>query len=96
MPLVTCPDCHATMSDRAPSCPHCGCPNGNLPPAEQTAKIYKLQQLLAGILCFIGLAVYFFAMLAGSGGALALAGVVFALGLGWLIVVHLLVWWHHR
>ena len=26
MPLIQCPDCHNHISDRAPTCPHCGAP----------------------------------------------------------------------
>lgn len=26
MPLIPCPDCEREISNRAPSCPHCGCP----------------------------------------------------------------------
>lgn len=26
MPLIKCPDCDATVSDKATVCPHCGCP----------------------------------------------------------------------
>ena len=32
MPLTTCPDCQASVSTRAPSCPHCGCPLGGPQP----------------------------------------------------------------
>ncbi len=26
MPLIICPDCHKEISDKAPTCPHCGHP----------------------------------------------------------------------
>jgi len=26
MPLIECPDCTGKVSDKAPACPHCGCP----------------------------------------------------------------------
>jgi len=26
MPLIECPECHKSISDRADSCPHCGLP----------------------------------------------------------------------
>lgn len=29
MALITCPDCGREISDKAPSCPHCGCPMGD-------------------------------------------------------------------
>jgi len=32
MPLVTCPDCGAKVSSRAPACPTCGCPLGGAGP----------------------------------------------------------------
>ena len=29
MPLIQCPDCNKQISDRAPTCPHCGAPNAD-------------------------------------------------------------------
>ncbi len=26
MPLISCPDCHKEISDKTPTCPHCGHP----------------------------------------------------------------------
>ena len=33
MPLVECPECKREISDRAASCPHCGCPVSRQPKA---------------------------------------------------------------
>ncbi len=47
MPLITCPDCEARISDLAPACPHCGRPadadldTGTVQPIELTAKHWK-------------------------------------------------------
>ena len=32
MALITCEDCGKSISDRAPSCPHCGAPSATVPP----------------------------------------------------------------
>ena len=31
MALIKCPECGKQISDRAASCPNCGCPIGNAP-----------------------------------------------------------------
>lgn len=31
MALVKCPDCYEKVSDRAPTCPRCGCPINEVP-----------------------------------------------------------------
>ena len=31
MALIKCPECHKEISDKAPTCPHCGCPLSNNP-----------------------------------------------------------------
>jgi hypothetical protein len=43
MALIDCPECGATISERAPTCPKCGLPiaspNSNVASAEQTAEV---------------------------------------------------------
>lgn len=36
MPLINCPECHQTVSDQAPACPHCGAPIA--PPVKPKSK----------------------------------------------------------
>ena len=34
MALIPCPECKREISDRAESCPHCGCPISKQPPRQ--------------------------------------------------------------
>ena len=31
MALIECPECNKEISDKAPACPHCGCPKEEFP-----------------------------------------------------------------
>lgn len=42
MPLVTCPDCHHSVSDAAPACIHCGRPNPAVRPAPSPRRRHPL------------------------------------------------------
>ena len=38
MALITCPECHGQVSDKAAVCPHCGYPIGEQPPRQTEGK----------------------------------------------------------
>jgi RNA polymerase subunit RPABC4/transcription elongation factor Spt4 len=38
MALISCPECAQQLSDRAPTCPHCGCPIAAPVSVSQTAR----------------------------------------------------------
>ena len=44
MPLTQCPDCHNQISDRAPSCPHCGAPMAAGKPQRRRTQVVRYQE----------------------------------------------------
>ena len=44
MALINCPECDREVSDKAPTCPHCGVPTPRPPIVESTSLEYKLQE----------------------------------------------------
>lgn len=59
MPLVTCPDCRAQLSDASPSCPHCGRPNAGASAAPHAHAPPKRSGMSAGVIVAIVLGVVF-------------------------------------
>ena len=107
MALIKCPECGASVSSSAGSCPKCAYPiagggttqahGGKIQTVELTSKRYKLQQLLSSLL-IIGSVVVMIALSIGQSQGLVV-GVLgyFGLlaGLIWFIVVRFMTWWHH-
>lgn len=48
MTLVSCPECNKQISDKAPTCPHCGVSRGK--PTEQIAGLDAVIMLLSFVL----------------------------------------------
>ena len=95
MALIECPDCKTQISDIAPSCPRCGRPMP-MPDAKQTvlieltAKRYKAQKVLGGILTFAGFA------LGATAGNIGWVGLIMVpIGLYFLMSARIGAWWHH-
>ena len=107
MPLITCPDCQAQVSDAAPSCPRCGRPRtvSERPQViEATGKSWKLPMVIGALMTAAGC---FVAMIGGaiagdspkpSGGAIVaalLGSLAFLGGLAVFITARVGAWWHH-
>ena len=66
MALINCPECNKEISDKAPACPHCGCPLGSetkAAPQEATATPAKNKRpawliLVLPLAAFLGFFVY--------------------------------------
>ncbi len=88
MALIECPECKINVSDKAQSCPKCGCPIiKGVQTIEQTSKKYKKQVLISSLFIVIG----FFTVFAN-----AYIGVVLIfIGLIWLLIGMVMSWWHH-
>ena len=91
MALIPCPDCGTSISDAAPQCIKCGRPMGTAAAGkpvtiQQTAKKYKGQQLLAALVCSVGVV-----MMIGE-NTMSGAG-VFLLGLVWYFAARAGAWW---
>ena len=95
MALVSCAECGRQISDRAASCPDCGCPINSPRPApartvtiQKTAKKYKGAKLIGAAWLGIGVII----MVAGEETPGAVLAV---LGLSIYIAARALAWWHH-
>ena len=106
--MINCPDCRGTVSSRALSCPHCGCPiaagrTTSRDPdrvllIEHTRKKYKLGILLSSCLAIGGCVGFMIYTGTSKEPANAVAGVLalaFVAGLILFIVFRLKAWWHH-
>ncbi len=41
MSLISCPECEKEISDKAIACPHCGCPNQDKRPSDNSKGMWK-------------------------------------------------------
>lgn len=77
MALITCPDCNNSVSDSAPSCPHCGRPmKYQLPPVNHPQQIVVEQKkktsivtLGCAVLAGIALLVFIVGLFKGGGSS---------------------------
>jgi len=58
MPLVKCPDCGQTVSDRAPSCPSCGCPLRSVDRRPRSALDKEIGSAKCCLVVFLGILVF--------------------------------------
>ena len=101
MALIDCGECQKQVSDKAKACPNCGAPIADeaineVQTIQQTSKALKAQVMIAAVVTAFGLAL---AITEGGTGAKpedAWGGVVFLIGLIWMIVSYFRIWWNHR
>jgi hypothetical protein len=111
--LATCPDCSAAISRNALQCPKCGCPFDGPPTIEkpqiieQTAKKWKLLQLVGLLLTVVGglffvLTLFLLPPPAELGSGVrpivimaAFAFIIFLAGLTIYTIGRTAAWWHH-
>lgn len=93
MALTACPDCSREVSDRAPTCPGCGCPMqaSGAVVIEQTSKPFKGWMLIGLALALFG----FFSMGFGSGGGGSLGFLLMVVGLLTFVGSLIAAWWNH-
>lgn len=106
MALIECPECASQISSRATSCPKCGMPiamndERGVTTTQSTAKRYKVQFAFAGLVFWIGLVWFIFAVVAASQGhakshAPVMPGGVMLAGAVWMCAAKVCAWWHHR
>ena len=99
MALIKCPECKKEISDKAASCPNCGCPiaddTSNQTPEkkvqtiEKTSKKYKGQQLASIIFGLIGFFMIF------SESTRVVGGIICIIALIWYAIVGMGIWWEH-
>lgn len=95
MPLISCLECGRQVSDRAASCPDCGCPLNSPRPVprqtvtiQKTAKKYKAGRLIGA--AWLGIGVIVLIADGGPPGA-----IIAAMGLFVYLASRTLAWWHH-
>lgn len=105
MPLISCPDCGSSVSDRAPACLKCGAPiftagdirqvGTTLTTTQETSKRLKLHVAFSAILIICGVVWGISSAQTGYGIALGpvLTGTI---GFAWYMVTRLRIWWHHK
>lgn len=99
--LNACPECGSQVSNQAAACPACGLSTtDSRMHVELTSKRLKVHHALAMLTTFIGMVWGFVgcgqAISAESEGPLILPTVVFTIGVAWLAVARVRIWWHHR
>lgn len=104
MALITCSDCGASVSDRAPACPKCGAPIAAGGPGrastpvvtELTSKRLKLQTLLAAATIVIGFVVIMNTSASSSVASSVIGTLMLLVGLVWLVITRIRIWWNHK
>jgi uncharacterized membrane protein YvbJ len=102
MALINCPECGRDVSDRADKCPKCAYPiSGDQTPnkvqtIEQTSKKLKKQTLFSILTIILGIIVMIVSI-AFKSDTIKYFGLLLAfVGIIWLIVAEIKVWWHHK
>jgi uncharacterized membrane protein YvbJ len=102
MALIKCSECGNDVSSNAATCPRCGNPiaraaetgavGTQIVTTQVTAKKFKAHQLIAMLLCIIGVITIIAAHESSTTGVGAL---IFGLGLILYFVARVRSWWHH-
>jgi uncharacterized membrane protein YvbJ len=108
MALIPCPECRREISDKAASCPHCGCPI-SIPSGPATAQepitIQETGKKYKGLIILSWAAIIFGGLLVAasgdpskgqSGGPSVIGGILLAVGLIAWIATRFQIWWHHK
>lgn len=92
--LINCPECKKEISDKAPSCPNCGTLIAKLGATtrQETSKKLKLHYTLSATLILISIIMLFFE----DESVIKYGAVCAAVGIIWMIVTKIRIWWHHK
>ena len=94
MALIKCPECGASVSDRAQSCPRCSCPLGNGIGMGATQTIEKTGKKWKGIILVFG-AIIGLGVLVMVGGNRQVGGGLLGIGLVGFLAARIGAWWQH-
>lgn len=90
--LTKCSECGKDVSNKAKTCPFCGCPlevGTTATVVEKTGKQWKGLQVIGGFLCIVGI------LFAVSGGEGSAGGIILLIGFILFIVASIGAWWYH-
>ena len=105
MAVIPCPECGKTVSESAPSCPHCGyavayaqenrAAGANMVTTQETSKKFKLQTIISIVLMVWGLAGIFTPSPADSSPSM-IYPLMLTAGFVWYVVNRFRIWWYHK
>lgn len=96
MALIKCSECGNRVSDLAKSCPNCGAPiNENENTIEFTSKNLKAHSFMSNFLILIGFIVAAYIADGRLDAGLNVGYFIMLIGIIWLIVTRIRIWWHH-
>jgi uncharacterized membrane protein YvbJ len=107
MALINCPECGATISDQAISCPRCAFPlqnnvsqesdeDDNVQTIQQTSKKLKSQELVWIVLTFLGFILLLLGVFNGDSGLLQVGFISTIVGAILYFIIRAKIWWHHE
>ena len=107
MTLVLCKECHREISDQAPACPGCGNPqvevagstrnDGAKTTTQRTAKRLKAHYAVAAVMVLVGAGLLVGGLSEQRDPQPPAAGfILVTVGMLWLLVTKLRIWWHHE
>lgn len=106
MALISCPECEAQISDKAPTCPKCGAPiskkmdeegpETKVITVQETSKRLKSQVLLSTSVFIIGLIWFIASINSDSSETAMIPFLLILIGIVWNIVTRIRIWWHHK
>ncbi len=100
MAIIKCPECGTEVSDKAEKCPKCSFPISKqmvvekVQTIEQTSKGLKKQLIFAVLSVIIGIIAL--GVSGGSSGGSFFGGALIFIGIIWLIVAKIRIWWNHK
>ena len=105
MALIKCPECTKEISDKAPTCPGCGCPitsakiheevGVNLSTVQLTSKSLKIELILSTFFFLISV-IWLFAMITNKSPFNPTPLVSMLLSFCWYYMTKIRIWWHHK
>jgi len=104
MAIISCPECTKGISDKAPSCPHCGTPisvdiqseSTILTTIQETSKRLKIHILAAALSFWFGLAWLILAAQSDTGEPPIIPSFMMLIGFAWYVATKIRIWWHHK
>ena len=110
MVLIKCPECNMDVSDKAGSCPKCGCPistdvsdvsqevsvSERVQTIEQTAKSLKAEYAIAAATtATITMLLFWGGVLFSQAWMIIFSLMVLGIGAVWMSIIKGVIWWRH-
>lgn len=100
MAIKKCPECGTDVSDKAEKCPKCSYPIADSKTQEEVQTIQQTSKRLKKQIIYSALAIITGIITSVSGyrssAAVTIGILITIIGLIWLIVAKIKIWWHHK